>query len=196
MVIEAILWSVIAVILLSTVVLAALAWLKVPERTVDDILDYVVPVDLEKLEALLDPAVEYSFRMYLSPKDFRRLQIKRVHQFLELLRRISRNSAILIDYANRECDQKDPAVLDMALKLREEATALRLYALVALLTVRSWLLLRSRLPFRSNARFSLPELRERHGVCVVDTYRRFKDAALTLYSQRRPNTIEQLAQSL
>ena len=51
-----------------------LMWFRFPDRTIDDVTDYLLPVDFEKAEGLLDPQTEAILRKELSPEEFRALQ--------------------------------------------------------------------------------------------------------------------------
>ena len=174
----------------------AMAWFEFPRRNAEDVLCYLLPVDVEKMQSLLDPAVEYSYRLYFSPQEFRFLQRKRLHQFMELVERLSRNSVTLMDYADEEIDRNDPLTLQAAQALREHAFSLRLHCLAAKMAIYSWLLVRLRAPIGVGNRFSLPRLRELYGIAALDTYSRLKDAAITLYGLRRPNGVDDFLQAL
>lgn len=166
------------------------------DRTAEEVADYLVPVDMARLESILDPAVEYAYRLYLSKREFRHIQLRRVHQLLELVNRISRNALILIDYANTEYEKNDPLTAEAAEILRTQAVSLRLYSLGAGLTLRFWLLVRLRAPGRLRRRFSLPRLQNCCGVPVLATYRDVKNATIALYAIRLPRLSDQVAELL
>ena len=79
-----------------------LMWFRFPDRTINDVTDYLLPVDFEKAEGLLDPQTEAILRKELTPEEFRALQRKRIHHYLALVQRMAHNAAVLIEWANRE----------------------------------------------------------------------------------------------
>src|SRR5215475_5093126 len=103
-----ILWNlVISAGFLSCIVIAAWIWFHFPDRTADDVVDFLLPVDLEKAESLLDVSTETHLRCDLSRKEFRRLQRKRIHLYVAFVHRMAHNAAVLIDWANREVEGGD-----------------------------------------------------------------------------------------
>ncbi len=58
----------------SCIVTVALIWFRFPDRTSQDVVDFLLPVDFDKAADLLDPEVEAGLRKQLSPGEFRRLQ--------------------------------------------------------------------------------------------------------------------------
>jgi hypothetical protein len=73
-----------------------------PERTVDDVVQFLRPVDLDQAEVLLDPGANHELRWKLDADTYREIQRKRIHSYLELLRRMAHNSMILVEFGNRE----------------------------------------------------------------------------------------------
>ena len=91
----------------ATIVTIGLIWFRFPDRTIHDVADYLLPVDFDKAEALLDPQEEATLRKDLSPAEFRALQRKRIHLYLAIVQRMAHNSAVLIEWANREAETGD-----------------------------------------------------------------------------------------
>src|SRR4051794_24641627 len=86
--------------ILSSFAIVVMTFWRPPERSVEDAIDFLVPVDLAKAEALLDAAAEGHIRSGVSVAEFRLLQRRRMHLYLELLRRMAHNSAVLIQLGN------------------------------------------------------------------------------------------------
>jgi hypothetical protein len=154
---------------------------KFPARTIDDVKPYLRPIELEELEALLNPANETNFQLRLSPAEFRQLQRKRIHLMREYLLRMSHNALVLIEWGNMEwMGPGQRADLDkdrrmLAQELVQAATEFRLYSLVALLKLKLWILLRlDAWPIIPSPRVS--GLRKLAGIDAVRAYLRLKDA--------------------
>ena len=154
---------------------------KFPARTIDDVKPYLRPIELEELEALLNPANETNFQLRLSPAEFRQLQRKRIHLMREYLLRMSHNALVLIEWGNMEwMGPGQRADLDkdrrmLAQELVQAATEFRLYSLVALLKLKLWILLRlDAWPILPSPRVS--GLRKLAGIDAVRAYLRLKDA--------------------
>ena len=117
-----------------------LMWFRFPDRTINDVADYLLPVDFEKAEGLLDPQTEAILRKELTPEEFRALQRKRMHHYLALVQRMAHNAAVLIEWANREARTATGLKLEMVMKLQQVGVEVRLYSLLALIKLRFWLL--------------------------------------------------------
>ena len=126
----------------ATVVTIGLIWFRFPDRTIHDVADYLLPVDFDKAEALLDPQEEATLRKDLSPTEFRALQRKRIHLYLAIVQRMAHNSAVLIEWANREAETATGQKLEMVTKLQQVGVEVRLYSLLALVKLRLLLLIR------------------------------------------------------
>jgi hypothetical protein len=148
-----------------------------PRRTSDDVAPYLRPAEFEELEALLDPGQEVSFRLRLSPHEFRSWQRKRIHLMREYLLRMSHNSLVLIEWGNMELTAQESSsspsedVRALAQELVHAATEFRLYSFLALAKLKLWIL------FRLDVSASLPALRKLFGIDSLDSYRRLKSAA-------------------
>jgi hypothetical protein len=148
-----------------------------PRRTSDDVAPYLRPAEFEELEALLDPGQEVSFRLRLSPHEFRSWQRKRIHLLREYLLRMSHNSLVLIEWGNMELAAQETSLSSsqeiraVAQELVQAATEFRLYSFLALAKLKLWIL------FRQDLSASLPTLRKLFGIDSLESYRRLKSAA-------------------
>ena len=172
-----------------------LMWFRFPDRTIDDVTDYLLPVDFEKAEGLLDPQTEAILRKELSPEEFRALQRKRIHHYLALVQRMAHNAAVLIEWANREARTATGQKLEMVTKLQQVGVEVRLYSLFALIKLRFWLLIRVEswtiLPAPS-----LDDMRQVGGVKGLESYDRLKTAASFLFIEMGRGHFEELLQNL
>lgn len=168
-------------------------WLGFPERTADDLFVFLVPIDLDKAAELIDPGAESCLRKEYSPKQFRELQRKRIHQYLEMMRRMSRNAVILLEWVNREMERENPPAAGLAIK--SLAMEVRLYTLVSWVKLYFWLLLRIDkchiLPTPS-----LSDLREIWGLRGIECYDALKTAAGGLFLEIGAGDLERLFHSL
>lgn len=176
-------------------VVAAWMWFRFPERTAADVVDFLLPVDMEKVESLLDPEAEGILRRQLSADDFRQLQRKRMHLYLSLVKRMAHNASVLIDWANREAEGNDERMIQLAQDLQQGAVEVRLYSLLTLVKLRFWLLIRvdswKILPIPS-----LYDIRESGGIRGSESYDRLKTTAGFLFLEMQQPNFEQLFQNL
>ena len=188
-------YAIIAAGLVSCVGVAAWIWFHFPERTVDDVVDFLMPVDLEKLEALLDPEAEGSLKRQLTREEFRKLQRKRIHLYMSFVKRMAHNASVLIDWANREAEGCDERMVKLAHDMQQGAVEIRLYSLLTLIKLNIWLFLRvdswSFMPMPS-----LFDVREMGGIKGVESYDRLKTTAGFLFLEMGQPNFEQLLQSL
>lgn len=190
------LWNIVAAAgVIACLIMAARIWLKFPDRTTEDVIDFLIPIDLEKVESLLDPATEWTLRRSLDPKDFRRRQRKRIHLYVEFLQRMAHNAGILVQLGNREADRADQATAELARELQQEAVKVRAYTLAAAAKLRLWLFLR----IDSWGLFPSPSLcdvREVGGLSCVESYGQLKAAATHFFERVGPSKVDLLLQRL
>jgi hypothetical protein len=179
---------------MSCIVIAAWIWFHFPDRTADDVVDFLLPVDLEKAEALLDANAENRLRCDLSRRDFRKMQRKRIHLYVAFVQRMAHNAAVLIDWANREAEGGNEQAL-LARDLQQIAVEVRLYSLLTMLKLRLWLLLRLD-SWQVLPAPSLYELREVGGVLGLESYDRLKTAASFLFLEMGRRNFDELLQNL
>ena len=172
-----------------------LMWFRFPDRTIDDVTDYLLPVDFEKAESLLDPQTEAILRKELSPEEFRALQRKRIHHYLALVQRMAHNAAVLIEWANREARTATGQKLEMVTKLQQVGVEVRLYSLLALIKLRFWLLIRVE-SWKILPAPSLDDMRQVGGVKGLESYDRLKTAASFLFIEMGQGNFEELLQNL
>jgi hypothetical protein len=191
-----ILWNIVITAgFISCVVIAYWIWFHFPDRTVDDIVDFLLPVDLEKAESLLNPYAESSLRSDLTRAEFRKLQRKRLHLYLALVRKMSHNAAVLIEWANREAEGTDERTVQLAHDLQQIAVEVRLYSLLTLAKLRFWLLIRLD-SWKMLPAPSLYELQEVGGVHGLESYERLKTTASFLFLEIGHQNFEELLHNL
>ncbi len=179
----------------SCIVTVALIWFRFPGRTSEDVVDFLLPVDFDKASDLLDPEVEAGLRKQLTPAEFRRLQRKRIHHYMAVVKRMSHNAAVLVEWANREAESQDARQAELAGKLQQLGVEVRLYSLLTLLKLRFWLLVRLDW-WRVLPAPSLDDLRETGGIRGLETYDRLKSAASFLFLELGQGDFEELLHNL
>jgi len=191
-----VLWNIVITAgFISCVVVAYWIWFHFPDRTVDDVVDFLLPVDLEKAESLLNPHAESALRSDLTHEEFRKLQRKRMHLYLALVRKMSHNAAVLIEWANREAEGADERAAQLAHDLQQRAVEVRLYSLLTMMKLRFWLLIRLD-TWKLLPAPSLCELQESGGVHGLESYERLKTTASFLFLEIGQGNFDELLHNL
>ncbi|MGA7380277.1 MAG: hypothetical protein WBX03_05455 [Terriglobales bacterium] len=89
-------------------------------------------VDLRAFRNLTDPEEEEYLRLNLPPADFRRIQRERLRAAVEYIRCAAFNAAVLMRVAEAARHSPDPATVQAAARLIDNAIRLRSYALRAI----------------------------------------------------------------
>jgi hypothetical protein len=188
-------WLAVAWGTVSCIYMLYCAWSRFPRRDVDvdDVVPFLYPVDISLAESLLDPATEFEFRWKLGPVEFRKAQRKRMRLFLEIVRRMSHNATVLIRYADAEKNSPDPRRARLASTMQERAVEVRLYALLARIRLRFWLLLRSDMLMPKQV---LARLRTAGEIDGLQTYSALKVAAAEVFVQLPVDALDSLTRSL
>src|SRR5579859_3869549 len=95
-------WAVIAGGMLAILYMLGVALQRFPGRTIDDVAEYLRPVDLGQVQMLLDPGADYSSTCKLDPETLCEVRRKRIQMYLELLARMAHNARVLVEFGNRE----------------------------------------------------------------------------------------------
>jgi hypothetical protein len=180
---------------LTCMVMLGWVWFHFPNRTVDDVIGYLRPIDLDAAKQLTDPMAESSLRSGLSPREFRALQHKRIYLYCEVLKRMSHNAGILVDWANREAENENKQIVALARRVQEDAIQVRAYALAASFKLRFWLAIRLH-SWQMLPAPNLVDTTESAGISGLESYDRLKTAASALYLELRSSHFEELLQAL
>jgi len=195
MIINLVWGGIIFAVLASWVFFAAWIWFRSSDRTADEVAEFLTPVDLEKLETLLDPVAESHLRQDLTAVEFRKLQRKRIAVCVEYLGRMCHNAGILVQWANTEIERRNPETLALAQAIQRDAVAARVYALMARFKLRFWLLMHLE-SWRILPAPSLVDLREVSGIRGLENYDRLKTAVGCLFLQLQHGQFEEVLQNL
>lgn len=203
---QILIWLMIAWGALACIYMLRCAWTRFPRRNLDDIVHFLHPVDLSLVDSLLDPAADFALRWNSTPRAFREAQRQRMRLYLELVRRMSHNSRVLIEFGNaimrRECpDENQPLAQPrnqraaLASELQQAAISIRLYSLLVLVK------LHFRLWFPLDALGIVPapklaQLRKAGDVDGPKTYDDLKAAAAAAFVQFQPADLQTLTRNL
>jgi hypothetical protein len=200
-------WLIIAWGALACIYMLRCAWSRFPGRDVDDVVHFLHPVDLSLAESLLDPAADFALRWNSTPRAYRESQRRRMRLYLELVRRMSHNSKVLVEFGNamvrpeitdrndenQGAQSKSPSSL--ASELQRAAISVRLYALLVLVRLR----LRLWLPLDRFGIVPAPELAQLRKAGNLDgprTYDDLKAAATAAFVQFQPADLPVLIRNL
>ena len=190
------LWDFIIVIsVISCFAVALKVWFRFPDRTVDDVVDFLVPIDFERVESLLDPAFEWDLRRNLSSEEFRKIQRKRIHLYIEFLQRMTHNATILIQLGNREAEGRNAETVQLAEELQRQSVKVRVYTMAATMKLRLWLFLRVD-AWHILPAPSLCDLREVYGIQGLESYYALRNSASVLFMRVGPAKLDGLLERI
>lgn len=186
-------WLVVAWGALSCIYMLHRAWRRFPQRDVDDVTPFLYPVDLSLAESLLDPAGDFDFRWKLGRRQFRAAQRKRLRLYLEVVRRMSHNSKVLVEYAEAQKNSPNPQRASLASAMQEEAIEVRLYSLLTGIKIRCWLLLRADVV---RAVPALANFRTAGEINGLHSYATLKATAANAFMTLPPDELEKMTRNL
>ena len=173
----------------------SLIWFRFPSRTIDDVIGYLRPVDLEAARSLMDPVLEGCLRRDLSATEFRSTQRKRTLLYIEIMKRMFHNAGILVEWASTESGRMNGETLGPAQHVHHEAVQVRAFTLFTIIKLRVWLVMK----VYSWRIFPAPSLAGTHdsgGVEALEGYDRLKTAATYLFLKLKGERLEELTQAL
>ena len=194
--IELVLWCLpILGIIASFTYIAIRAWFDFPNRTPDDVVEFLQHVDLNAFSSLLNPIEEASLRSAMNRRNFRYVQRKRIYLCMEYVKRMAHNAEVLIELGNNQARSSDPLVAQSAHLLQEKGVQVKIYSLLALIVLRFRLLVRIDSWFLFGY-LSLCDLREVWGIRGLETYDELKTAASHLFLLIDSQKFEALLEAL
>jgi hypothetical protein len=128
-------WMVLSVGLLLLFLYAALINLRrrhLPEVDLNDVVPYLLPVNLDALAEAIDTTQDAYLRHSQSPQEFQKLQRKRARLAAEYLRRMSHNAALLQRIGYGQIHSPNLIVAEQAQELIDAGVHVRLYAFLGL----------------------------------------------------------------
>jgi len=161
------------------------------EVDLDEIIPYLLPVNLEALTDAMDPSQDSYLRHSQSAQEFRKLQRRRTKLAAEYLRRMSHNAALLQRVGYGQLRSPNPRVAEQAQELIDVGVNVRLYSflgLAALFFRRFWLL-------RSMSFARISKLQNLMSASLVPAYQGLRSKAEELTLLRASGVHEALIQS-
>lgn len=161
----------------------------------DDLIPSFLPVDMEAFAELIDPAREQQLAQRLSGKELLAMQRSRIALTIEILRRMTRNAALLQRLGYSQLQSGNPLISDLAQQTIDAGVHVRLYTFVGLLVLRLCS------AFRLTPRQIMPaariaELQQMMAGSLLPAYEQLKDKAGNLICLKFSALHEALTQSL
>src|SRR5579859_2186344 len=163
--------------------------LRWPGRTVDDVVDFLRPVDLDQLSMLLDPGADFELSWHLDAGTLCEIRRKKMQKYLELLGRMSHNSRILFEFGNRESirlqassiGERGARQIQAIAALQSAAVSVRMYSVCAIIILRVLLVV------RPTQALSLGKFRKVVEVDGIKSYEELRGACTTVFEEfQRP----------
>jgi|SRR5579872_1234990 len=167
----------------------------VSEVGLDEVIPYLLPVNIETLAEMIAPSREEYSRHTQSAREFRRSQRKRIRLTQEYLRRMSQNAALLQRVGYSQLHSANPLLAEQAQALIDAGVHVRLYTFVGMAVVSFWWTLRlNMLPLFSRTQAS--GLRELMNSGLIPAYQALRTKAESLTMLNRVGFYDELVHSL
>jgi hypothetical protein len=188
-------WIVLSTGLLALFVYAALLNLRrrhMPEVELDEVVPFLLPVNLQVLAEAVDPTQDEYLRRSCSPREWQKIQRKRNRVAAEYLRRMSHNAALLQRVGYGQIHSTNPLIAAQAQELIDAGVHVRLYAFVG----RTILFLRRVSLFGSVSLTKVSDFHKLTSASLVPAYEALRSKADELTTLRNSGFRDALAQSL
>lgn len=103
-----------------------------PEVDLDEVVPYLLPVDVKALAEAIDPIQDKYLRHSCSAQEYQKIQRKRNRLAAEYLRRMNHNAALLQRVGYGQLRSSNSMVAEQAQELIDAGVHVRLYAFVGL----------------------------------------------------------------
>lgn len=172
-------------ILFGLVAVLALLYRKiyaVHDRTAEEVLPFLRPVEVKEVEDLFSASTERYLRLNLTPQRFRRAQRQRMHLALEYIRRISHNALILQEWGTYEMGRAraaaNPECSHLSVDLIAASVHCRMCSFVLRTRLHTWLFRMAFLPILAPPSFEM--LIKFGSADLLDFYGKVRSAAAQL----------------
>jgi len=162
---------------------------RMPQVDLDEIVPFLLPVNVEALAEALDSSQEGYLRHSHSRAEFQKLQRKRSKLAAEYLRRMSHNAALLQRVGYGQLRSSNPVVAAQAQELIDAGVHVRLYAFLGLAA-----LFVRRVSGLGSAKIS--EVQKMMSSSLIPAYQSLRSKATEFTTLRDSNFREALARSL
>jgi hypothetical protein len=177
MIISIVTFSLVACSILSILYMVYLALVDFPERTVVDVVEFLRPVDLAQAEVFLDPSEDYELKWKLDAKTLREVQRKRARIYLEMVRRMSHNARVLVEFGNWEATRRTGRVAEVIGVLQKEAIRVRMYSFLTIVELNVLLAMR---PLQTP---SLMNFRVVFDIDGISSYKGLREASTAVFKE-------------
>ena len=163
-----------------------------PQIDLDEVVPFLLPVNLQALADAIDPAQDAYLRHSHSPAEFQRLQRKRTRLASEYLHRMKHNAALLQRVGYGQIHSPNGVVAEQGQELIDAGVNVRLYAflgLAALFCRRVW-------GFRSMSLAKVSQIQKMMGSSLIPAYQALRSKAEELTALRYTSFHDALIQSL
>jgi len=163
-----------------------------PQIDLDEVVPFLLPVNLDALVDAIDPSQDAYLRHSHSPADFQKLQRKRMRLAAEYLHRMSHNAALLQRVGYGQIHSSNRVVAEQGQELIDAGVNVRLYAflgLAALFFRRVWV-------FRSMSLAKVSQVQKMMCSNLIPAYNALRSKAEDLTMLRDRAFHDALLQSL
>jgi hypothetical protein len=143
---------------------------------IEDVVPFLVPVNLQALENLTDPCQEDYLSHRRTKAEFRAIQRRRVCESIEYLRRMNHNARVLRRLGVSQLLSGNPMLEGLGQELISAGVNVRLYTFLALVMLYSWQIVGLR-PWPFIAVPRLTELRSLLNSDLIPAYTLLKENA-------------------
>jgi hypothetical protein len=188
-------WLIVAAYALAYIWVLYRAWTRIPRRDIDDVVPFLHPVDWPMVEALLDPAADYSLRRQLGCRAFREVQLRRMRLYRESIHRMSDNSKVLAEFCRARFGSSDSPAAGPGSRLEDAHVAVQIYCAFAGARLSIWL----SLPLDRFGLVPTPDLarlRKAGDLDGLKAYEELKTAATEAFPQLQPAELDSLTRNL
>jgi len=148
-------------------------------RSPQDVFPFLLHLEMELLYGAFHPEAEEHFRNKYSPKEFKKLQWKRIHLALHYCNNLSNNARVFWGWTRYEravnWNALDPKLREEVLSLRDVCIQCLHSSLVMRLSLRWWLVRMAILPFAQPPTFQT--LLKRGSADMISFYQKARELA-------------------
>jgi len=160
-----------------------------------ELIPSFLPVDMEILSELIDPAKQRHLQETYGRDELRRIQREQVQLTIECLRRMTHNAALLQQLGNSQLHSGNELICSMAQEMIDAGVHVRLYTFLGLIVLHGWSALRlGTVPLFPRVKST--NLRELLSASLIPAYALLKDRADHLTCLKYCNFHEALLQNL
>src|SRR5262245_29197173 len=159
-----------------------------------ELIPSFLPVHVESLTELADPAQQERWGEQCSPGEVAKLQRRQIQLTIDTLRRMTHNAALLQKLGYCQVHSPNPLISSLAQEMIDAGVHVRLYTFVGLIALQVRLRLPLSVPLASARK--LCDVQDLLASSLIPAYEQLKDKAANLTCLKFSSLHEELAQSL